>query len=73
MLPVIGLTVCAVNGNIYAGLIYPIAIALLTFVVGTITLRETRHIKIWHEVHEPEPPRAPQGFPVSPSSETRRP
>jgi MFS family permease len=51
LLPVIGLTICAYSGNIYAGLIYPIVVALVTFVVGTITLTETRHIRIWHEVH----------------------
>jgi MFS family permease len=51
LLPVIGLSLCAATGNIYAGLAYPIGVALITFVVGTIALTETRHIKIWHEVH----------------------
>jgi hypothetical protein len=27
-------------------------IALISFVVGSLFLRETRHIKIWHEVRE---------------------
>jgi MFS family permease len=53
LLPVIGLFVCAATGNIYAGLIYPIAIALLTFVVGSIFLKETRHVRIWHEILHP--------------------
>jgi len=68
LLPVIGLAICAWTGNIYAGLIYPIAVALLTFIVGMIFLTETRHVKIWHEVHEPEPERSPnpRGFPVEP-------
>jgi MFS family permease len=68
LLPVIGLAICAWTGNIYAGLIYPIAVALLTFIVGMIFLTETRHVKIWHEVHEPEPERSPKprGFPVEP-------
>ena len=35
LLPLIGLTICAATGNIYAGLYYPIAVALVTFVVGT--------------------------------------
>jgi hypothetical protein len=53
MLPVIGLYLCASTGNIYAGLMYPIGIALLTFLVGTWKLQETRHIKIWDELHLP--------------------
>jgi hypothetical protein len=44
LLPVIGLSICAYTGNIYAGLIYPIGVALLTFIVGTLFLEETRHI-----------------------------
>ncbi len=51
LLPVIGLTICAYTGNIYAGLLYPIGVALLTFIVGTIFLKETRHVRIWHELH----------------------
>jgi MFS family permease len=52
LLPVIGLAICAGTKNIYAGLIYPIVVALVTFVVGTIALKETRHIRIWNEVHQ---------------------
>lgn len=50
LLPVIGLTICASTGNIYSGLIYPIGIALITFIVGSIYLRETSHVRIWDEV-----------------------
>jgi MFS family permease len=50
LLPLIGLTVVAQTGNIYAGLYYPIAVAGLTFIVGSLLLRETRHVRIWHEV-----------------------
>jgi MFS family permease len=50
LLPLIGLTVIAQTGNIYAGLYYPIAVAGITFVVGSLMLRETRHVKIWDEV-----------------------
>jgi MFS family permease len=50
LLPVIGLTICAATGNIYAGLIYPIIIALITFITGSIMLKETREVKIWDEV-----------------------
>jgi MFS family permease len=51
LLPVIGLTISAITGNIYAGLWYPIAVALLTFFVGSIFLKETRHVRIWDEIH----------------------
>jgi MFS family permease len=50
LLPVIGLVLCAATGNIYAGLSYPIFFALLTFVVGTRLLPETRHVRIWDEL-----------------------
>jgi MFS family permease len=50
LLPVIGLSVVAATGSIYAGLYYPIAVSLIAFVVGMIFLRETRHVRIWHEV-----------------------
>ncbi len=55
LLPVIGLAICAWTGNIFAGLIYPIVIAAITFVVGTLLLEETRHIRIWDELHENSP------------------
>jgi MFS family permease len=50
LLPLIGLTVVAQTGNIYAGLYYPIAVAGLTFMVGTLLLKETKHTLIWDEV-----------------------
>ena len=50
LLPVIGLTICAATGNIYAGLIYPIIIASITFIIGSIMLKETRDVRIWDEV-----------------------
>ena len=50
LLPLIGLIVVSETGNIYAGLYYPIAIALTTFVIGSIFLRETRHVLIWEEL-----------------------
>jgi MFS family permease len=50
LLPLIGLWVVAETGNIYAGLYYPIAIATLTFIVGSLLLRETKHTLIWDEV-----------------------
>jgi hypothetical protein len=50
MLPLIGLSICAETGNIYAGLYYPMAVAGLTFIVGSLFLRETYGTKIWDEV-----------------------
>jgi len=50
LLPLIGLTVVAKTGNIYAGLYYPIIIASLTFIVGSLLLKETKHTLIWDEV-----------------------
>jgi MFS family permease len=49
-LPLIATALVARTGNIYAGLIYPSAIALMTFVVGSLVLEETRHRRIWDEV-----------------------
>jgi len=49
-LPLIATALVARTGNIYAGLIYPSVIALMTFIVGTITLDETSERRIWDEV-----------------------
>ncbi len=49
-LPLVATALVAGTGNIYAGLAYPIIVALVTFIVGSITLRETQHHKIWDEV-----------------------
>ena len=50
LLPLIGLSVIATTGNINAGLYYPIAIAGLTFVVGSLLLKDTHQRRIWDEV-----------------------
>jgi len=50
LVPLVGLSMCAATGNIYAGLWYPMAVAAMTFVVGSLLLKETVHIKIWKEV-----------------------
>jgi MFS family permease len=50
LLPLIGLSVIAQTGNIYAGLYYPIIVASLTFIIGSLLLKETRHTLIWDEV-----------------------
>ncbi|MGI8919705.1 MAG: MFS transporter [Pyrinomonadaceae bacterium] len=56
LLPLIGLAVVAQTGNIYAGLYYPIAVASITFIVGSLLLTETRHITIWNELESQEKP-----------------
>jgi MFS family permease len=50
LLPLIGLSVIAETGNIYAGLYYPIAVAGVTFVVGSLLLKETHSVLIWKEL-----------------------
>ena len=50
LLPLIGLSLCAASGNIYAGLYYPTIVAAMTFVVGSLLLRETHGHRIWDEV-----------------------
>ena len=50
MLPLIGLWVVAQTGNIYAGLYYPIIVASVTFIIGSLLLKETHSVLIWKEV-----------------------
>ena len=50
LLPLIGVSLIAETGNIYAGLYYPMVVAGLTFVIGAIFLRETHGHRIWEEV-----------------------
>jgi MFS family permease len=52
LLPLIGLSLCARTGNIYAGLYYPIAVAAITLVIGSFFLKETHGVRIWDEVAE---------------------
>ncbi|HEV7668585.1 MAG TPA: MFS transporter [Thermoanaerobaculia bacterium] len=42
MLPLLATALVARTGNVYAGLWYPIAVALLTVLIGSIFLRETK-------------------------------
>jgi len=50
LVPLIGLSTCAATGNILAGLYYPMVVAAMTFVVGSLLLKETHGHKIWDEV-----------------------
>ena len=46
MLPLLATAIVASTGNIYNGLWYPIAVAVMTTVVGGLFLRDTRGIDI---------------------------
>ncbi|HYL83794.1 MAG TPA: MFS transporter [Candidatus Angelobacter sp.] len=50
LVPLIGLSSCAATGNILAGLYYPMIVASMTFIVGSLFLKETHGHKIWDEV-----------------------
>jgi MFS family permease len=50
LLPLIGLSLVAETGNIYAGLYYPMIVAGMTFIVGSLLLKETRGNRIWDEM-----------------------
>jgi MFS family permease len=50
LVPIVGLLSCAYSGNIYAGLYYPMIVAGITFIVGSLLLKETKHHRIWDEL-----------------------
>jgi MFS family permease len=52
LLPLIGLSLCARTGNIYAGLYYPMIVAGITLVFGSLFLKETHGTLIWAEYNE---------------------
>lgn len=53
LVPLVGIYVCYLTGNIYSGLWYPMAVAAMTFIVGSLLLKETVNVKIWTEVSTP--------------------
>ena len=63
LVPLIGLTLCASTGNIFAGLYYPIGVAGLCFIVGMFLLKETHGTLIWEEADL-----AAKKFDVAPNS-----
>jgi len=65
LLPTIGLILCAQTGNIYAGLWYPMIVAAVTFIVGSLALPETHNVKIWEELED----RREHGLPEHPEVE----
>ncbi len=46
-LPAVSFSIVAAQGNIYSGLWYPIIIAAITFVVGTLFIKETKDVDIY--------------------------
>ena len=46
MLPLTAAALVAANGDIYAGLWYPVIVAGMTFVIGTLFISETRDHRI---------------------------
>src|SRR4051812_48587076 len=49
MLPLLATAIVAKQGNIYAGLWYPIIVSLITVVIGVLFVREPKHVKIRDE------------------------
>jgi len=47
-LPVTSFAIVATTGNIYSGLWYPVVIAVVTAVIGTLFLRETKNEQLTH-------------------------
>jgi hypothetical protein len=47
LLPTISFALVAQNGNIYYGLWYPIIIAAMTLVIGTLFVKETKDVDIY--------------------------
>jgi MFS family permease len=56
LLPLIGLTLCARTGNIYAGLYYPMIVAAITLATGSLLLKETHGTLIWDEYLQAKQP-----------------
>ena len=53
--PLIGASLVAKYHNDYAGLWFPITIALMTFLIGTFALNESHRTEIWKEAEEARP------------------
>ena len=48
-LPPIAFAIVAATGSIYSGLWYPIAVAVITLVIGMLFVHETKDVDIQHE------------------------
>jgi len=49
-LPLIATALVSKTGNIYAGLWYPIGVALMTVVIGAVFVTENRELRLWDEL-----------------------
>jgi hypothetical protein len=67
-LPLIAAGLLTATGSLYAGLIYPIVVALITVVIGGLYIRESRHVKIWDEVGGMEAPTTSVGQSAPPEA-----
>jgi hypothetical protein len=56
LVPLMSTFIVAETGNIYAGLAYPIGVAVICLIVGTLFLPETTHTRIWDEVGDVDAP-----------------
>jgi MFS family permease len=50
--PFIATYIVSITGNIFAGLIYPITVALMTLIIGSIYVKDTREVKLWEELEQ---------------------
>ena len=48
MLPLLATAMVAANGDIYYGLWYPIVVAVMSVIIGSLALKDTRHAEIHH-------------------------
>jgi hypothetical protein len=53
LVPLVCVWIPAATGNPFDGLYYPITVAAITFIIGSIALHDTRNVKIWQEVSSP--------------------
>ena len=54
-LPATSFAIVAATGDIYSGLWYPIGVAAMTFVIGTLFIKETKNV----DIHDPDLKHAP--------------
>lgn len=52
LVPLIGTWLVVETGDHYAGLIYPVSVALLTFIVGVTLTRDTKGVRLWDELND---------------------
>ncbi|HET7544133.1 MAG TPA: MFS transporter [Polyangiaceae bacterium] len=48
-LPAVSFSIVAAKGNIYSGLWYPIVIAVVTFIIGMLFVKETKDSEVYHQ------------------------